>query len=130
MSNPIEQEYPLHYYIWTNDFKKLKNVLTSPLGQVSLFGSIGLCFETFDHPSIYDLKNIDLMTNGINTTTKKRLSSLQKLVEKRDIRGRTPLMLSVSLGHFECAKLLMNSNANVNIDDDHGFNDMKAILAV
>ena len=38
-------------------------------------------------------------------------------------------MLSVSLGHFECAKLLMNSNANVNIDDDHGFNGMQVILA-
>lgn len=38
-------------------------------------------------------------------------------------------MLAVSLGHFECAKLLMNSNANVNIDDDHGFNGNIQILA-
>lgn len=78
ISNQIEQQYPLHYYIWKNDFKKLKDILSSPLGQ--------------------------------------------KLIEKRDIRGRTPLMLAVTLGHFEISKLLMNLNANVDIDDDHGFN--------
>lgn len=38
-------------------------------------------------------------------------------------------MLSVSLGHFECAKLLMNSNANVDIDDDHGFNILHESIA-
>ena len=38
-------------------------------------------------------------------------------------------MLAVSLGTFECAKLLMNSNANVNIDDDHGFNVLHEAIA-
>ena len=38
-------------------------------------------------------------------------------------------MLSVSLGHFECAKLLMNANANVNIDDDDGFNVLHEAIA-
>lgn len=82
----IEQEYPLHYYIWLNDYKKLKNLLGTPLGQ--------------------------------------------KLIEKRDIRGRTPLMLACTLGHFECAKLLMNSNAVVcHNDDDDGFNVLHEAIA-
>lgn len=46
----------------------------------------------------------------------------KKLIEKKDVRGRTPLMLACTLGHFECAKLLMSKGANINIDADDGFN--------
>ncbi len=31
-------------------------------------------------------------------------------------------MLSVSLGHYECATILMKYNANVNVEDNYGFN--------
>ena len=32
--NLIEQEYPLSFYIWQNDYKSLKNLLATPRGQV------------------------------------------------------------------------------------------------
>ncbi|RWS25383.1 ankyrin repeat domain-containing protein 13D-like protein [Leptotrombidium deliense] len=44
------------------------------------------------------------------------------LLEQKDPRGRTPLMLAVTLGFVECAKLLLSTNANVNIEDSYGFN--------
>lgn len=38
-------------------------------------------------------------------------------------------MLSVSLGHFECSRLLIGANAEVNIDDDDGFNVLHEAIA-
>lgn len=31
-------------------------------------------------------------------------------------------MLAVTLGHFECANILLKHNANVNVEDSYGFN--------
>ena len=42
--------------------------------------------------------------------------------EAKDPRGRTPLMLAVTLGHLDCARILLKHNANVNIEDVLGFN--------
>lgn len=53
----------------------------------------------------------------------------KQCLERKDVRGRTPLQLSVSLGHFECVKLLLNANANVNLDDHHGFNVLHEAIA-
>ncbi|CAG0882410.1 unnamed protein product [Darwinula stevensoni] len=39
-------------------------------------------------------------------------------IEQKDPRGRTPLMLAVTLGHLESAKVLLEHNANVNIEND------------
>ena len=38
-------------------------------------------------------------------------------------------MLACTLGHFECAKLLMNQNASVTVDDDDGFNVLHEAIA-
>ena len=43
-------------------------------------------------------------------------------VEQLDPRGRTPLMLAVTLNFKKCAKILMNNNALVNVTDSSGFN--------
>lgn len=43
-------------------------------------------------------------------------------VELLDPRGRSPLMLAVTLGYKKCAKILMNNNALVNVTDSSGFN--------
>lgn len=43
-------------------------------------------------------------------------------IEEKDPRGRTPLMLAVTLGHLDCATILLKHNANVNIEDAFGFN--------
>lgn len=41
--------------------------------------------------------------------------------EKRDNRGRTPLMLAVTLGHLESARTLLNAEANVNCENLNGW---------
>lgn len=41
-------------------------------------------------------------------------SSEQSLIDSVDRNGDTPLFYAVSLGHYECAKLLLTSGANPN----------------
>lgn len=42
-------------------------------------------------------------------------------MEKRDNRGRTPLMLAVTLGHLESVRTLLNFEANVNCENPDGW---------
>ncbi|XP_065155563.1 ankyrin repeat domain-containing protein 13D isoform X2 [Atheta coriaria] len=42
-------------------------------------------------------------------------------LEKSDNRGRTPLMLAVTLGHLESARVLLNFDANVNFENPEGW---------
>ena len=42
--------------------------------------------------------------------------------ERRDPRGRTPLMLAVSLGRTAATRLLLQHNCNVNADNADGWN--------
>lgn len=41
--------------------------------------------------------------------------------EKRDVRGRTPLMLAVTLGHLESARTLLQHTTNVNTENREGW---------
>lgn len=45
----------------------------------------------------------------------------QEEVERKDVRGRSPLMLAVTLGHLETARLLMESGANINTENKDGW---------
>ncbi|VDD91309.1 unnamed protein product [Enterobius vermicularis] len=45
-------------------------------------------------------------------------SSEQSLIDSVDRNGDTPLFYAVSLGHYECAKLLLTSGANPNQQDN------------
>ncbi|GBN40890.1 Ankyrin repeat domain-containing protein 13D [Araneus ventricosus] len=47
--------------------------------------------------------------------------SLDHDVEKKDPRGRTPLLLAVTLGRLECTRILLKYNANVNVENKEGF---------
>lgn len=38
-----------------------------------------------------------------------------------DVRGRTPLMLAVTLGHLESTRTLLNHEANVNCENLNGW---------
>ncbi|CAH1405533.1 unnamed protein product [Nezara viridula] len=50
-------------------------------------------------------------------------------IEKKDVRGRSPLMLAVTLGHLEAAKLLMEKGANVNTVNCEGWNVVQEAVA-
>lgn len=42
-------------------------------------------------------------------------------IEKRDIRGRTALMLAVTLGFLEMVKILLSHDADVNCENSDGW---------
>uniref|UniRef100_A0A2R5LBB9 Putative gpcr-chaperone n=1 Tax=Ornithodoros turicata TaxID=34597 RepID=A0A2R5LBB9_9ACAR len=52
---------------------------------------------------------------------KKLLDNNKDNIEQLDCRGRTPLMLAVTLGHLEASKALLNHGANVNVENREGY---------
>lgn len=42
-------------------------------------------------------------------------------LEKKDNRGRTPLMLAVTLGYLESSRVLLNCEANVSCENSDGW---------
>ncbi|PKK42213.1 hypothetical protein CI102_14192, partial [Trichoderma harzianum] len=40
------------------------------------------------------------------------------LLDKQDNKGRTPLIMAASMGHEEATKLLLQSGANISMQDD------------
>ncbi|XP_040279382.1 ankyrin repeat domain-containing protein 13B isoform X2 [Bufo bufo] len=51
----------------------------------------------------------------------KELSERQDQIEQVDPRGRTPLHLATTLGHLECAKVLLNHGADVSKENRNGW---------
>ncbi|XP_044760632.1 ankyrin repeat domain-containing protein 13D isoform X1 [Coccinella septempunctata] len=49
--------------------------------------------------------------------------------EKKDARGRTPLMLAVTLGHLESVRILLNNEANVNVENSEGWTVLQEATA-
>ena len=58
--------------------------------------------------------------NDSSTLSSTIEDNLQHL-ETFDPRGRTPLMLAVSLEHLECARILLSNGANVNVENNGGW---------
>lgn len=44
--------------------------------------------------------------------------SFKDEIEKKDPRGRTPLMLAIVLNHYNCAFVLLEHGANANTETD------------
>ena len=42
-------------------------------------------------------------------------------LNKLDNRGRSPLMLAVTMEHLECAAILLDAGADVNMENDEGW---------
>ncbi|XP_035216367.1 ankyrin repeat domain-containing protein 13D-like [Stegodyphus dumicola] len=59
--------------------------------------------------------------NNDSSELQKAIDSNVHDIEKLDPRGRTPLLLSVTLGRLECTRLLLKANANVNVESKEGF---------
>ncbi|RZC34199.1 ankyrin repeat domain-containing protein 13D, partial [Asbolus verrucosus] len=57
------------------------------------------------------------------------LKSKEHDKEKLDNRGRTPLMLAVTLGHLESARTLLNNEANVNCENSDGWTVVQEAVA-
>lgn len=51
----------------------------------------------------------------------RELASKKHDIEMQDPRGRTPLMLAVTLGHLESVRILLRHNANVNVENSGGW---------
>lgn len=49
----------------------------------------------------------------------------QNQLEKLDPRGRTPLMLAITLDDIESTRLLIIKGANVNVKNDEGWTGKK-----
>ena len=49
-------------------------------------------------------------------------------LEQLDPRGRTPLMLAVTLENLDCAILLLESGANVNVENKEGWTGIVLIV--
>ncbi|XP_063904695.1 ankyrin repeat domain-containing protein 13D isoform X2 [Zophobas morio] len=58
-----------------------------------------------------------------------RLKNKEYDKEKIDNRGRTPLMLAVTLGHLESARTLLNNEANVNCENVEGWTVVQEAVA-
>nr|CAG4646296.1 EOG090X0784 [Macrothrix elegans] len=50
-------------------------------------------------------------------------------IEQLDPRGRTPLMLAVTLERLECVSLLLNNGANVNVENNEGWTVVQEAVA-
>lgn len=60
---------------------------------------------------------------------RKELSKKEHDKEKLDNRGRTPLMLAVTLGHLESTRSLLHYEANVNCENKDGWNVVQEAVA-
>ena len=49
------------------------------------------------------------------------IPDLKSQLERLDPRGRTPLMLAVTLDFVECARILIDHGANVNVENAEGW---------
>ncbi|KAF5289793.1 hypothetical protein FQA39_LY03710 [Lamprigera yunnana] len=79
----IQNEFPLHWYVWNNQHKELETELSKKINDI----------------------------------------------EKRDNRGRTPLMLAVTLGHLESVRTLLSCEANVNCENPDGWTVVQEAVA-
>jgi ankyrin repeat protein len=50
-----------------------------------------------------------------------QLEASKERLDAFDPRGRTPLLLAVTLGHLESAKVLLDNDANVNVEAKDGW---------
>ncbi|XP_054008910.1 ankyrin repeat domain-containing protein 13D isoform X1 [Hylaeus anthracinus] len=62
-----------------------------------------------------------LVWNNNYVELEDELSSKLNDIEKRDNRGRTPLMLAVTLGNINCVGVLLQHEANVNTENTQGW---------
>lgn len=68
-----------------------------------------------------------LVWNNNYVELAKELSTNAYDIEKYDTRGRTPLMLAVTLGHTDCAVVLLHHEANVNTENTQGWSVVQAV---
>ncbi|XP_032802989.2 ankyrin repeat domain-containing protein 13B-like isoform X1 [Petromyzon marinus] len=67
----------------------------------------------------------DNRTSALET----ELNSSRHDVEEVDPRGRTPLHLAVTLGHIECARLLLKHGANVAVENRQGWSVLQEAVS-
>lgn len=64
------------------------------------------------------------------TKLKHLLSDKHLSLDQKDVRGRTPLLLAVTLGHVDCARALLDAGANPNIEDNNGYGALQEAISI
>lgn len=68
-------------------------------------------------------------TNSYRELEQELIDRLDHDKEKKDPRGRTPLMLAVTLGHVESVRILLSYDANVNCESSDGWTVVQEAVA-
>ncbi|XP_063306101.1 ankyrin repeat domain-containing protein 13B isoform X2 [Pelobates fuscus] len=100
-----ESRYPLHYLVWHNKYRELEKELSDKQ----------LPRNKQDHPR-FSNPLVDVFKPVIES-----FEISQEQLEQVDPRGRTPLHLATTLGHIECARVLLNHGADVSKENRSGW---------
>lgn len=115
----LQSEYPLHWLVWNNEYKALELELAKKEVIYSNVAIVTYLFRNRSPEKTY----IDVCVNSYKCRVSISLicPNLQHDKEKRDCRGRTPLMLAITLGHVESARVLLHFEANVSCENSDGW---------
>lgn len=133
----IQSEYPLHWLVWNNEYKALeieleKNEVNTE-NNLLIFVCVCVCVCSSRNANCIKF-DLFMFKSGIMCGLCENLKvlrvwcllvsflvNLQHDKEKKDCRGRTPLMLAITLGHLESARILLNHEANVSCENADGW---------
>lgn len=73
--------------------------------------------------------HLHVWNNDCEELKKTLVDITEEELEKKDCRGRSPLMLAVTLGHLESSRLLIGSGANVNTENPEGWTVVQEAVA-
>ena len=68
--------------------------------------------------------------NDNSSSLQESLKDNPQYLEQFDPRGRTPLMLAVTLERLECSKILLNHGANVNVENKEGWTGVIYVISL
>ncbi|KAL4096565.1 hypothetical protein QTP88_021491 [Uroleucon formosanum] len=75
------------------------------------------------------LREHELLEEKLDAAGSGQQPTVKNQLEKLDPRGRTPLMLAITLGDIESTKLLITRGANVNVKNDEGWTALQEAIA-
>ncbi|KAM7399638.1 hypothetical protein PAMP_018889 [Pampus punctatissimus] len=111
---PEKSRYPIHYLVWHNKHRQLEKELTRNEQRLAL--SICECACIFKSVSS---ERKCWLSVGLHACLPWCYGETD--LESLDPRGRTPLHLAVTLGHLDCARVLLQQGADVSKENRNGW---------